>query len=293
MWFKNLKIYKINMLDQSLDSLDEIFAKNSLRELGSHEIEVQGWIPPKKDTDSYVYKFREHLMICLAQEKKLLPATVINQYLNLRSEAYTDQKGQKPGRKLLKEMKEAVVGDLIPKAFSLLYKTYAWIDLVHGWLVIDTTNVTKADELVSFLRKSYPDFELSSLNTKTSGSVAMTEWVITEAPTFFTVDKDCELRGSDIEKSTIRYVRHSLDSKEIQNHIRTGKEVTKLALTWNDKLSFVLTENLQVKKIIPLDILKENAESDEDIFDSDFAIMTGELSQLIADLVGVLDGVAE
>ena len=79
-----------------------------------------------------------------------------------------------------------------------------------------------------------------------------------------------------------------------------GKTVVRLGLTWNDKISFVLTEHLQVKRLAFLDILKredgnnEDSEvNEEEKFEIDFALMTGELSLLLADLVKALGGEKE
>ncbi len=90
----------------------------------------------------------------------------------------------------------------------------------------------------------------------------------------------------------MRYVRHALDAEEVSKHIKSGKEVTRLAMSWNDKLSFVMHENLQLKRLAPLDILKEQADAIEadDMFDTDFAIMTGELKKLLPDIVNELGG---
>jgi hypothetical protein len=82
----------------------------------------------------------------------------------------------------------------------------------------------------------------------------------------------------------VRYVRHNLDSDEVRNHIAGGKSATRLALTWNDRVSFVLTEQLQVKKLAFLDLIKEDAERQaenaDDLFAANFTLMCGELSQL-------------
>jgi len=87
-------------------------------------------------------------------------------------------------------------------------------------------------------------------------------------------------------------VRHALEAEEIAKHITAGKEVTRLAMTWNDKFSFVLHENLQLKRLVPLDILKDQADSSEqeDMFDTDFAIMSGELQKLLANIIEALGG---
>ena len=121
----------------------------------------------------------------------------------------------------------------------------------------------------------------------------MTAWLgANEAPASFTVDQDCELRGKGEAGSTVRYVKHALELDEISNHIKAGKEVTKMAMTWNDKISFVMHENLQLKRIVPLDLIKDQADvNSEDVsFDTDFAIMTGELKKLIPSVVDALGG---
>ena len=63
-------------------------------------------------------------------------------------------------------------------------------------------------------------------------------------------------------------------------------------MTWADRISFVLHDNFQVKRIEPLDIIKESSDATdpEELFDSDFALMAGELSRFLPDLVHALGG---
>jgi recombination associated protein RdgC len=126
----------------------------------------------------------------------------------------------------------------------------------------------------------------------------MTGWLAgNEAPAGFTIDRDCELSAVGEDKAVVRYVRHALDGEEIGRHIAAGKAVTRLAMTWRDRISFVLTEQLQVKRLAFLDILKDEAERQVegggDLFEADFALMSGELAPLMADLTAALDGEAE
>jgi recombination associated protein RdgC len=117
-----------------------------------------------------------------------------------------------------------------------------------------------------------------------------------EAPAGFTIDRDCELKQPDSEKAAVRYARHTLDIDEVGEHIRQGKLPTQLALTWAGRVSFTLTEALTLKKIKLLDVVLEGASSaqgDDGGFDADVALSTGELQQLIPDLVAALGGVQE
>ena len=149
--------------------------------------------------------------------------------------------------------------------------------------------------MIETLSRTVDDLPLSLLKTELSPATAMTNWLISgEAPAGFTVDRDCELRAPVEENATVRYVRHLLGAEEIGKHITEGKLPTRLALTWDDRISFVLTERLEIKRLAFLDILKEeasqSAETADEQFDADFALMTGELARMIPALVDALGG---
>ncbi len=114
------------------------------------------------------------------------------------------------------------------------------------------------------------------------------------APAGFTVDRKLELRASVENKATVRYANHVLEGKEILAHISSGKRVTRLAMTWNDRMSFVMNEHLQIKRIDFLDIIKEEssevAENEDERFELDFVLMTSELTKLLTALSEALGG---
>lgn len=295
MWFKNLTLYRLTKWDETPISLAEKLANRTLQSCSGLDMQRVGWVSPKADGEPLVHLLGSQLLISLGIEKKLLPTTVINQFSKARAAEIEEQQGYKPGRKEMKEIKEALIDELLPRAFAIRSKINAWIDPEDGWMVIDAANVAKADEMVTQLVKTLEGFSVSLIKTKLSPSSAMTEWLsANEAPTSFTVDQDCELRGRGDTGATVRYVRHALELDEVSKHIKAGKEVTKMAMTWNDKLSFVMHENLQLKRIVPLDILKDQTDvsAEEDSFDTDFALMTGELKKLLPAVIDALGGSA-
>jgi recombination associated protein RdgC len=139
-------------------------------------------------------------------------------------------------------------------------------------------------------------FAVQLINTEMSPAAAMAQWLASkEAPPGFSVDRECELKAADESKAVVRYTRHALDTDEVSQHIAMGKVPTRLALTWNERVSFVLTETLQLKKVAFLDVVFEGSpaspgDKKDDGFDADAAIATGELVQLIPDLLEALGG---
>ncbi|MDF3941338.1 recombination-associated protein RdgC, partial [Achromobacter denitrificans] len=227
--------------------------------------------------------------------KKLLPATVINQVAKARAQEIEEQQGYKPGRKQMKEIKERVTDELLPRAFSVYRDTRVWIDPRNRWLVIDAAASSKADEVIGILAKCIDPFPLENLYVMQSPASAMTTWLAEdEAPSNFSIDQDTELRASGESGAAIRYVKHSIDADDARRHIQSGKQCTRLAMTWADRVSFVLTDSLDIKRVSPLDVLKEGrdgvAVSDDEKFDSDMQLMTGELARMMAELVDVLGG---
>lgn len=322
MWFKNLQIYRLRDFAISPDKLEEALASMAFQPCGNMDMQSRGWLAPRGEDSALVHVQKDQMLIALGVEQKLLPSAIINQYAQERAEEIEEQQGYRPGRKQLREIRERVAEELLPRAFARRRKTYAWIDPVGGWLVIDAASPAKADELVEALLKCSSDITPALVRTQLSPMSAMTGWLASlspnslpafgsaqatdgslpersrrqEAPAGFSIDRDCELLAPGEEKSLVRYVRHPLESAEIREHIEAGKQVTKLAMTWNDRISFVLNENMQVKRLAFLDLLKEEseqqAETADEQFEADFAIMSGELARFLPDLVEALGGEA-
>jgi recombination associated protein RdgC len=295
MFFKNLQLYRLPApWSYSADQLERALWPQAFVPPVSHDLLRQGWVSPRRA--GLVHVVGGQWLLQLKTEKKLLPASVINQVAAARAVELEEAQGFAPGRKAMKELKERVADELLPRAFSIPSNTAVWIDPVNGWLAVDAASPSKADDVVKLLLKAVDRMPLESLRVQRSPVAVMTAWLETdEAPVDFTVDRDTELRATGESKAAVRYVKHTLEVDDIRRHIAAGKQCTRLALTWNDKISFVLTENLTIKGIKPLDVIKENDASihnDDERFDNDMTLMTGELAMLLTDLVLALGGEA-
>lgn len=295
MWFKNLKLYRLAASwNLTPDQVEQALEKQAFRGSNSLEMQTLGWLPPREN-GGLVHTVNGQMLLNLRVDKKLLPATVVNQFAKARAADIEEQQGYKPGRKQMKEIKERVTDDLLPKAFSIYRDTRVWIDPVNRWVAIDAAASAKAGEVLGILAKCIDPFPVESLYVAQSPAAAMTGWLAAdEAPANLVIDQDTELRASGESRAAIRYVKHSIDADDVRRHIQSGKQCTRLALTWADRISFVLTEGLDIKRIAPLDVLKENtdtvATNDDEKFDGDMMLMTGELAKLIDDIVVALGG---
>ncbi|AZR94626.1 recombination-associated protein RdgC [Bordetella trematum] len=297
MWFKNLKVYRLSAAWPRLgETLEAALAKHAYQPSNDLEMQRLGWVSPREN-GQLSHAVNGQILLSLRAEKKVLPSSAINQAAKARAKEIEEQQGYKPGRKQMKEIKERVTDELMPRALSVYRDTRAWIDTKNGWLVIDAAADGKADEVIGLLAKTVDPLPLECLYVTQSPAAAMTGWLATdEAPDNFTIDQDTELRASGTSKATVRYIKHSVDADDVCRHIQSGKQCTRLAMTWADRVSFVLTEGLDIKRVTPLDVLKEGADpsqTSDERFDSDFALMTGELAKLLTELVDALGGEKE
>ena len=294
MWFKNLQIYRLaTPFPLAPEQLDEKLAGKAFQPGSSIEMQRMGWIPPRDD-GTLAHAVGGQILITLRTEKKLLPASVINQVARARAQEIEEKQGYKPGRKEMRELKDAITNELLPRAFAIWRDTQVWIDPVRGRIVVDAAASAKGDEVMQLLNECVENLGARPLQTAQSPVGAMTSWLASdEAPSGFSVDQDTELRSTTESKATVRYVRHALDAADLRRHIEAGKQCTRLAMTWTDRVSFTLTESLAIKRVAPLDVLTETQDSSGDEaerFDTDFALMTGELGRLIDHLIEALGG---
>ncbi len=294
MWFRNLRIYRLQRkLDLDLAQLDALLAKRPLARCGSFEMATRGWVFPRQE-GAFVHAVNRQWLFALGVEQKLLPATVIRQTAQERAALIESEQGRKVGRKEMRDIAERVSEELMPKAFTRRRTTWAWLDPQHGWLVVDAGSDARADEFMEVLLATLDDIAPRILQTQVSPQTAMTGWLASaDAPAGFSIDSDLELRSASESQAAIRYVHHALAGPEIADHIAAGKIATKLGMTWNDRVSFVLTDKLHLKRLAFLDIIREQAEATdnaEERFDADFALMAGELAKLFNDLLVALGG---
>ncbi len=264
---------------------------------GASQEKAVGWLEPRGIAHGpLVEVIGGQWLFKLMMEMKVVPGSVVKRKVEEQVAHIEATTGRKPGKKEKKELSEDARLALLPMAFSKQSSVQVWVDPAAGLLITDAGSQAKADEVMTWLIKAVDGLAVSLINTQVSPAAAMATWLSTkEAPADFTVDRECELKAPDESKAVVRYTRHALDTDEVAQHIAMGKMPTRLALTWNDRVSFVLTEGLQLKKIAFLEGVFEGntaspGDGKADNFDTDAAIATGELQGLIPDLIEALGG---
>ena len=289
-----------------LDMLEQALQSHRFTPCAPTQTEASGWTAPRGKKSAVLAEAvgPTGVLVQLQIERRQVPASAVNDEVDARIAKHLEETGrERAGSKLKKEFKEEALLSLLPRAFPRRRQVLAWLDTAGGFVIVDTASLAGADEVISALVATLAECGVfcgttlspRPLQTQMPASTAMAHWLRDdEVPPRFTVDRDCELKAQDDSKSTVRYSSHTLEINEVGEHIAAGKIPVKLALTWNERVSFELSDLGCLRKLKLLDVVLDGVKKDgdpaDDGFDTDVAIATGELAALIPGLIEALGG---
>ncbi len=288
MWFRNLTLFRFSKSSaKSLKTLEAKLDDHRLRPCGPIELATQGFISPYgRDEETMLHEVGHFRLMTSAREDKLLPSSVVNEELRARLQKIAEKEGRPVRSKERKRLKDEVLTDLLPRAFVRLSKLSAYLDTENGWMAIDTASRKAAEGSVSLLREALGSFPAALLAAEESPKALMTDWLARgKLPAGLALGDECELRDSAEAGAIVRCRRQDLETDEIREHLKSGKQVSQLGLVFNERLSFTLDEELVVRKLRFLDLVQNelgdvDRESAAAELDACFALMTLELDQL-------------
>lgn len=296
MWFRNLLPYRLDgAWGMSPGAFEKRLAERTLQPCAGLTAQTQGWVSPRED-GPLVYGQGRQLLFALGTETKLLPASVVKDAAKAKAAQLEARLGFKPGKKQLREIREQITLELLPKAFAKRRATRVWINPEAGWLLVDASSLKRGDEVLSLLRDTLGECPFYPLDTAQSPMTCMTAWLAKgDAPGKFTLDQDCEMKSGGDDPAAVRFAKHGLEGDDVRRHVKDGKFVTRLGMTWNDRVRFVLADPGIVRRVRFETIEQDRAENEpqgdaDERFDADFTLMSGELTELFGGLIVALGG---
>ncbi len=293
--FKNLVLFRLSPdWSTTIKKVEQQLEPLRFLECSPSQDKSIGWVPPRGHEDgALIESVGGQWMLRLMIETKAVPGALVRRLADERAAQIQQSEGRTPGRKEMKDLRDETRLSLLPQAFSKRSTTWVWIDPKARLLVLDAGTDARADEVVILLNKCFDALGMQRMQTQASPAACMSAWLTEmEGPAGFTVDRDTELKARDDSQAAVRYAKHALDIDEVRAHVEGGKVPTRLALTWNERISFVLTDKMQIKRLKYLEGVfdAEDAADADEQFDSDVTITTAELGRMIPDLLDALGG---
>ena len=299
--FKNVTIYRIAPgWDATLETMEAALDAARFVPCSATQDKSVGWVEPRgEDHGPLVESVDGQRILKLMIETKAVPGAVVREKAQEEADHIEATTGRKPGKKETKALREDALLALLPQAFPRRGSVWVWIDLKNRLLITDAGSQGKIDEVVTALVRAFDGLAITLLQTAMTPQTAMTQWLATTEPDTdwpegFHIERECELKSADEEKSAVKFTRHYLLTDEVRKHLAEGKLPTRLAMSWEGRIGFTLTESMQLKKLAFLEGVFDDRPGDEEAgFDTDVLLATGELSQLLPALVEALGGEIE
>jgi len=293
MWFNNIYFFAFTrQFTLTVEQLEQHLSEHLFTPCGSTEQSHFGWVNALgKHGHSTVHESNGSMLICARKEEKIIPAPVIKDMIEAKVELLEVEQGRSATKKEREQFKEDIVFELLPRAFSRVVDTHAYICPEQNIIVVNSSSRGKAEDLLALLRKVIGTLPVTSVSPEKAPDELMTEWLSDKSiGDKFTLGMEAELHALGDDGAIIRAKNQDLASEEIKKHLDADKYVVKVALEWDESMSFILNDDLSIKRLKFFDVIHEqndDIDSDDVIakLDADFALMSGELNRFIYDLL--------
>ncbi len=301
MWFKNTRAFRLSTpFALSPEALGEKLEQRAFEPCAKSQALSIGWVAPLGDgSEALAHGAGGRLLIKLKREEKLLPSTVVREQLEEKVAVIESAQARKVYRKERLTLKDEIVQDCLPRAFSRSSAVYAYIDTRTNWVFVDAASAARAEELLNLLRECIGTFPVILPQVNNAPSATMTGWLAHHnLPDDFALGEECELRDLGEEGGVVRCRGVDLLSEEVETHLNAGKQVARLALFWDERVKLVLAEDLCLRRLkFSEELMKENEEIPEADnaarLDADFALMSDAVSELQDRVIAIFGGEAE
>ena len=293
MWFKNLYFFALTReYTHTQSDLETKLAENTFTPCGSTELSHFGWVNALgKHGNAIAHIANNDILLCARKEEKILPAGVIKDQLEEKITLLENEHARSATKKEKEQFKEDIIFELLPRAFSRYTDTHGYISPENNIIVINASSRGKAEDFLALLRKSLGSLPVTSFSPEISVDETMTVWLTdTSFIGNFQLGMEAELNALGDDGAIIRVKNQDLTSDEIKTHLDAEKYVVKVALEWDESLSFVLCDDLAIKRLKFFDVIYEQNEDidNDDVLaklDADFVLMAGEINRFIIGLL--------
>lgn len=290
MLFKNLTFFRF--LPEVLENhdLESCLTENALQPVGPTSLASHGFVSPfAKDDAAMHHRIGNWILVARACQKRILPKAAVNDEVAKRVRE-RQRAGAAVGKRALRQIKEEVVFEMLPKAFTATTRTFAHIDLKHGFIAVDTTTAKVAEDICTGLRVALGSFPAVPLAPRVDPRTILTGWLESGPSAPWLLGHAAEMKDPVEKGAVAKLQRQDLEAEEALCHLEAGKCVARVEVVWRDRLALTLGEDLVIRKLQGTDLLNEGRDPASG---GEAAEIDGQYALLAAELDGLFESLAE
>ena len=226
-------------------------------------------------------------LIQLRSQSRILPASAVNEALELRLDEYRERMGEPAGRREKRRLKAETRDHLLPKALLKSERTKAFFLRSDNVLAVDAATPAKVEHFLEMLKLALGRFDADTLAFERPIEKLLQKIFLGDPPAGIRMGRECRMQDPADSKAVIRFTDMDLTDQNVRKHVRDGMRLTHLGIEFNGILSCVVDEKGGLGKLKLLGTEAKEAGDEEDPltrFDAEFVLLTGTLRQLLAAL---------
>ncbi|MCW0447221.1 recombination-associated protein RdgC [Xanthomonas sacchari] len=286
MFFRNLTFFRFpTSIDFS--QVDALLPEAQLKPVDPMEMTSRGFVSPFGAGDEALsHQVGDFLWLTIGGQDKMLPGSVVNDHVARKIAETEEKECRRPSGRERKRIKDDVIAELLPRAFVRASRIDLFLDLEHGYVAVDTSSRKAGENAMSEIRRLLGSFPAMPVNAEVAPRSILTAWIAGEPlPVGLSMGEECQLQDPIQGGAVVRCQHQELRCDEIDKHLQAGKQVTRLALSMDDRISFVLGDDLVIRKLKFLqgaadEVDKASGDGVRAELDARFALMTGEVCQM-------------
>ena len=293
MWFKNIRVMQLPADFKICASvLGDALSIKKFAPCKPDQRESWGFGSPYgANSSELICKLDSNLLFTVLHQVRIMPAAAVKELLNDEVAVIEKTENRTLTAKQKNELRQQIEFELLPNTLKKTKRIDAWIDTSSRLIYINTASPLESEAATKLLRAALGTFPCTPINVDQSPITLMTEWLKSPAlmPSIFSLGAWCELHAQGMEQGTATFKHHDLTSCEVGENIDMGKQVIRIELVWKGKISFILDEGLNFRRLKFLDLLADELknskqESKAEKMEAEFSIMSLQMRLLTAQL---------
>lgn len=299
MWFSNVLLYRLtNPLEVTPEALEEALKTKVARPCESQELTTFGFCAPlgKGPDAPLVHVANGFMLISAGREERILPGSVVRDAVKEKVEEIEAAQLRKVYKKERDQIKDEIIQAFLPRAFLRKSTVFAALDLESNYVYVNSASYKRAEDILSLLREVLGSLPVRPVRTKIAPTATLTEWVKnqkTDCDFSYLADASLVDTGKDGGKILVK--NQDLTCEQIANYIASGKVVSSLAIAYKTSASFVIAEDMAIRRLRFDDLLQTQASEDggddaEGQFSASFVLMMMTLREMVPLLLTAFGG---
>lgn len=260
-FLKNVRAFKILTGGLTIEGIADAISQHPHRDLAPHEARHTGWADISGSGELFAGQIPSipgAALVSLVVSMKKLPPSAVSDRLNAECQEKEELQGFPVRRREKVALKSDIIDQMLPDAFTVTKRIDAIIDIDGGRIYIDSASEKGAESVIDALRYALGSLKAAPLPVLPVHR-QLAEWAADSSTMPDGLLPGRYIEAEDKEGGIIRANNADLGSQHLHSVTTGGLSVRKLGIQVDGGPSFVLCQDLSIRKFLHSDETLDDA----------------------------------